>query len=120
MEPDEVYSGPTFASMGDPINVAAVEGLELLGEAQPFNFIWIAVSGRGTIVKVDTITGDILGEYRSGPSSLILGNPSRTTVDSDGSLWVANRDHNPGTVLHIGLEENNQCEDRNGNGIIET
>lgn len=120
LEPDATFSGPTLND-GQPINLIVSDGsVKLRDEARPFNFIWIAVSGLHKIVKVDTQTGEILGEYRSGPVSAGSGNPSRTTVDSDGSLWVANRNHNPGTVLHIGLEENNQCEDRNGNGVIET
>lgn len=97
--------------------------LQLDSEGTPFNFIWIAASARGTVVKIDTNTGATLGEFRTTPSSQGLGNPSRTTVDNDGSVWVANRADvfsGFGSVLHIGLEENNQCEDRNGNGIIDT
>lgn len=51
------------------------------------------------------------------------GIPSRTTVDSDGIVWVANREDvygNFGSVTHIGLLENGQCEDRNKNGVIDT
>lgn len=50
-------------------------------------------------------------------------NPSRTTVDANGNVWTGNRDEAAdglGSVVHIGLQENGQCEDRNGNGIIET
>ena len=97
--------------------------LQLDEAAEPFNFIWVAVSGKGTVVKIDTTTGAVLGEYRTTPSSQELGNPSRTTVDNDGSVWVANRSNvssGYGTVLHIGLEENGQCEDRNINGVIDT
>jgi streptogramin lyase len=100
--------------------------LKLIDKGGAFDFIWIAASNRGTVVKIDTKTGDILGEYRTTPSSSGAGNPSRTTVDNDGSVWVANRnDVNVngvivGTVVHIGLVENNQCEDRNGNGVIDT
>jgi streptogramin lyase len=97
--------------------------LQLDSVATPFEFIWIAKSGRGTVVKIDTNTGTVLGEYRTTPSSQALGNPSRTTVDSDGSVWVANRNNvydTYGSVLHIGLLENGQCEDRNGNGAIDT
>ncbi|MBM3957234.1 MAG: hypothetical protein FJ313_04195, partial [Gemmatimonadetes bacterium] len=97
--------------------------LQLNGAGEPFNFIWVAASSRGTVVKIDTTTGAILGEYRTTPSSQSGGNPSRTTVDNDGSVWVANRANvwsSYGSVLHIGLEENGQCEDRNGNGTIET
>lgn len=97
--------------------------LQLDSQATPFNFIWIAMSGRGTVVKINTNTGAILGEYRTTPSNQGLGNPSRTTVDNDGSVWVANRNdvsNGYGTVLHIGLLENGQCEDRDNSGTIET
>lgn len=97
--------------------------LQLDSQATPFNFVWIAMSGRGTVVKINTNTGAILGEFRSTPSSQGAGNPSRTTVDNDGSVWVANRNNISngfGTVLHIGLLENGQCEDRDNSGTIET
>jgi hypothetical protein len=35
-------------------------------------------------------------------------------------LRVANRNTNPGTIVHIGLEENGQCQDRNGIPGIQT
>jgi len=97
--------------------------LQLDSKPEPFNFIWVACSYRGTIVKVDTLTGAILGEYKSAPRT--DGNPSRTTVDKDGSVWLSNRnDIGPnagnGTIVHIGLLENNQCEDRNGDNVIQT
>lgn len=98
-----------------------------LGDAKPFNFIWVAASDRGTVVKIDTRTGAILGEYHSAPDARAK-NPSRTTVDSDGNVWTTNRDEaancaagsSCGSVIKIGLKENNQCVDRNGNGTIET
>ena len=83
-----------------------------------FNFIWVAASGRGTIVKIDTQTGAVLGEYHSAP----LGrgtDPSRTTVDANGNVWAGNRAEGSdtgqgpkGSVVHIGLLENGQCVDR--------
>lgn len=72
---------------------------------------------------MDTDTGGILGTYRTSPSSQGWGNPSRTAVDSDGSVWVANRENiydGQGSIVHIGLLENNQCEDRNGIPGIQT
>ena len=52
------------------------------------------------------------------------GNPSRTTVDKDGSVWLSNRNdigpNGRGTIVHIGLNENNQCEERNGIPGIQT
>lgn len=87
-----------------------------------FNFIWIALSGRGTIAKVDVNTGEVKGEYLSAPHGRGR-DPSRTTVDLNGNVWVGNRaeaDGGKGSVVHIGLNENGQCVDRNGNGVIDT
>ena len=101
------------------VNAKVTNQLQLSSDSTPFNFIWVPCSSRGTIVKVDTITGKILSEYKSAPDG-IYGNPSRTTVDKDGSVWLTNRDVYPGTVVHIGLDENNQCNDRNSSKIIDT
>jgi len=81
-----------------------------------FPFIWVANSGEGTISLLSTETGNELGRYRTGPTS--GGNPSRTTVDQDGNVWVGNRNGN--TITKIGLKVWDQCIDRNGNGIIDT
>jgi len=91
--------------------------LQLDDRTQPFNFIWVAVSSKGTTVKIDTSTGQVLGEYRTAPQGQPT-NPSRTTVDLNGNVWNTNRDGH--SVVHIGLAENNQCVDRNGNGVIDT
>lgn len=80
-----------------------------------FPYIWIANSGEGTISKLDINTGQELGRYRTGPGN---GNPSRTTVDQEGNVWVGNRDNN--TLTKVGLKEYGQCIDRNGNGVIDT
>jgi hypothetical protein len=82
----------------------------------------MAVSGRGTVVKVNTETGVILGEYQTAPDGRGR-NPSRTTVDFNGNVWTGNRDEKSGgkgSVVQLGLLENNQCVDRNGNGVIDT
>jgi RHS repeat-associated protein len=91
--------------------------LQLDATAGAYPFVWIAVSSKGTIVKIDARTGVILGEYFSSPAGQPR-NPSRTTVDLDGNVWTANRDGN--SIVHIGNEENKQCVDRNGNGVIDT
>lgn len=80
-----------------------------------FPYIWIANSGEGTISKLNTRTGQELGRYRTGPGN---GNPSRTTVDQDGSVWVGNRSNN--TITKVGVKEYGQCIDRNRNGVIDT
>jgi YVTN family beta-propeller protein len=96
--------------------------LQLDSQQTAFNFIWVAASARGTVVKIDTQTGTILGEYLSAPNGRAR-NPSRTTVDGNGNVWTANRDeatNNSGSAIKIGLLENGQCVDRNGNSVIDT
>ncbi|MGQ0613446.1 MAG: Vgb family protein [Planctomycetaceae bacterium] len=80
--------------------------------------IWIALSARNTICRINTETGVILGEYRTSPENIGGGNPSRTTVALDGTCWAGNRGGQ--SVIHVGIVEANQGVDRNGNGTIET
>jgi streptogramin lyase len=110
--------------LGSSINLVQdpAHQLQLSDKTKTFEFVWIAASARGTIVKIDTRTGEVLGEYLSSPAGRAR-NPSRTTVDKNGSVWASNRDESTGgkgSIVHIGLLENGQCQDRNGNGIIET
>lgn len=83
-----------------------------------FPFIWVSLSQRCTIAKINTLNGAILGEYRTISDAAPCNQSSRTTVALDGSVWVGHR--GPGGVTHVGLVELNQCVDRNGNGTIET
>ncbi|MGB0383557.1 MAG: VWA domain-containing protein [Ardenticatenaceae bacterium] len=104
------------------VNHDVADQLQLDDPLTTFRFIWIALSGRGTIVKVDTLTGDIKGEYRSAPDGRGKS-PSRTTVDLNGNVWSGNRAEvqgGLGSAVHVALSENNQCVDRNGNGVIDT
>ena len=64
--------------------------LQLDSPIEPFPFINVAASGRGTVVRANTETGEIVGEYRTAPEGRGL-NPSRTTVDLFGNVWTANR-----------------------------
>ncbi|MCX8110308.1 MAG: hypothetical protein N3D15_03545, partial [Syntrophorhabdaceae bacterium] len=91
--------------------------LQLSKTSTTLPFIWIPNSNEGTISKIDTRTGDELGRYRVSPPN-VYGDPSRTTVDLQGNCWVGNRQG--GTVVKVGLNENGQCVDRNGNGKIDT
>lgn len=79
--------------------------LQLNTLTTPFPFLWVALSGRGTIVRVDVNTGAVLGEYRTAPLGRGL-NPSRTTVDLEGNVWTSNRDENgggKGSVVKVGI-----------------
>ena len=72
---------------------------------KPLPLINVACSERGTIVRIHTVTGEILGEYQTAPDGRDR-NPSRTTVDHDGNVWVGNRDeasNGKGSVARIGI-----------------
>ncbi|MDX1925532.1 MAG: hypothetical protein SFV81_03380 [Pirellulaceae bacterium] len=101
----------------------------------PLPFLWIANAGDDTESKFDTTQftdsngvsrpGKELARYRTwfappGPHGAFAGPaPSRTAVDGEGNVYVANRhfDGRPASVMKIlftgGI-------DRNGNGVIDT
>jgi len=123
--------------------------LQLDNPARPFPFVNIAASARGTVIRIDVNTGQILGEYLTAPDGMGR-DPSRTTVDKFGSVWVANRaefgfsdGEFKGSVSRIGLIiggtrseadgtlnplgqyvqppfQYNTCVDRDGDGRIRT
>jgi len=74
-------------------------------------FIWIANSPQNTVSKVDCKTVVEVGRYT------VCQDPSRTSVDLEGNVWVACR--GDGKVAKI-ISETSKCIDKNGNGIIET
>ncbi len=112
------FTFPADAGKGTMTNLVIdpVSGLILNKETSTFPFIWVAASDRDTVIKIDTKDGTIMGEFKTGPDN-VSKSPSRTTVDLNGNVWVSNRAN---SVVHIGLKENSQCIDRNGNGVIDT
>lgn len=79
--------------------------LQLNPTAEPFPFLCVACSDRGTIVRIETNTGQVLGEYLSAPDGRGR-NPSRTTVDLYGNVWCGNRAESTGgsgSVIKIGV-----------------
>jgi len=74
-------------------------------------FLWAANETDFTVSKVDTVTGKEVGEYR------VCNNPSRTAVDTNGSVWVACRDDSNVALI---AAHPAYCIDKNGNGTIET
>jgi hypothetical protein len=86
--------------------------LQLNRGTAAFPFVNIAVSNRGTAVRANTETGVILGEYFTAPNGMGR-DPSRTTVDQLGNVWVGNRAEsgfvpapvaqNKGSMARIGL-----------------
>jgi len=124
-EGDGVTEDPVFDSeedfdRGTPVGVVfdpAAGGLRISEESTTLPFIWVPNSNQGTISKVDTLNGNELGRYRVSPEDR-NGNPSRTTVDLQGSCFLGNRA--TGTMVKVGLFESGGCVDRNGNGSIDT
>ena len=116
---ERTYTLDADFDQGNSFNVIhdVANQLQLDHTAREFDFLWVSVSSKGTIVKINTTTGQVIGEYLTSPSGQPR-NPSRTTVDLNGNVWATNRDGN--SVVHVGLVENGQCVDRNGNGLIET
>lgn len=79
--------------------------LQLNETAEPFPFVNIAASARGTAIRINVNDGAILGEYLTAPDGRGR-DPSRTTVDNFGNVWVANRaefDGGNGSVARVGL-----------------
>jgi len=109
------------------------------------DFVAVAATGRNTLVRFDANTGVVFGEYRTAPTGL-LRNPSRTSVDAAGNVWVGNRDEisgGLGSVCRIGIVVGgtrvnadgspnpvglylappflyNTCVDRDNDGLIRT
>jgi hypothetical protein len=77
------------------------------------SYIWISNTAQQTISKIDTVTMVEHGRYAAKPAN---GDPSRTSVNLQGDVAVANR--NGGVAKFWANPEN--CVDLNGNGTIET
>ena len=97
-------------------NETVHDQLQLSEESGTLPFIWVPNSNEGTVSKYDTVTGKELGRYWTNNTA--IGNPSRTTVDLEGSVWFGNR--NKGTVVKIGLYEKGNWIDKNGDGYCNT
>ena len=78
--------------------------------------IWIASTEEGTVSKFDTRTYEELGRYRTGPRGG-ADDPSRTSVNTFGDVYVGNRAGGSVTKISV-LGE--RCPDSNGDGRITT
>lgn len=83
--------------------------------------IWIANTAEGTVSKIDTISYAELGRYEiPGVDWNINGDengPSRTSVDSEGSVYAGARFGSGITKVSAAGED---CPDTNGDGAITT
>ena len=125
---DRIYTLDDDFDSGKLLNVnheaPQHDELRLNSRATPFPFVYIANSARGTAVRIDAVTGTILGEYLTAPEGRHR-NPSRTTVDKLGNAWVTNRDEADaleidgvptpmGSVARMGLLIGGSRTDANG------
>ena len=87
----------------------------------PLPYVNLASSGRGTVTRIEvpnqwhpSLSSKVAGEYYTSPTTpngngsptYGTGNPSRTTVDRYGNVWVANRsvgDDGAGSITKIGV-----------------
>lgn len=148
---DVLYTTSADFDQGVMLNVNhdIPDQLQLNRVASPFPYVNIAASARGTVIRIHAETGAVLGEYLTAPHGRDR-DPSRTTVDLAGNVWVANRAESSssggrvrGSVARIGViiggdrvDEDgranpdgqylappfgyNTCLDRNGDGLIRT
>jgi hypothetical protein len=80
-----------------------------------WSYIWIANSSEHTVSKINTRTLVEEGRYRTRPDG--SGNPSRTSVSIDGkAMAIANRFSGLTKIWAL----SDFCEDKNGNGQIDT
>lgn len=106
-QPDD---GNSKGVVTDKIGRLILSGEDFLG-----NHLWVSNSAEGTVSNVDTKLIKELGRYHSGTSE--KADPSRTSVDLAGDVFVGNRG-NPASVTKI-VADTERCLDRNGNGVIE-
>ncbi|MEU4765767.1 hypothetical protein AB0H12_21165 [Actinosynnema sp. NPDC023794] len=79
--------------------------LQLNRQSVFFPYVNVAASARGTMVRIDVNTGEIVGEWLSAPDGQGR-NPSRTTVDKLGNTWLSNRNEQSGgrgSVTRVGV-----------------
>jgi len=112
--------GDPFDLMTDEsegVGVAMDGAIELDSRRISTAFIWIANTGEGTVSKVDTRTRIEVARYRTGPLAGEGNDPSRTTVNSLGDVFVANRaGRSVSRISTLGAD----CPDTNGDGMVRT
>jgi streptogramin lyase len=85
------------------------------------SFIWISNTAEGTLSKVHTVTAVEVARYITAPYGT-ANDPSRTSVNRHGDMVVTNRNPNltaAASVTKFAADEDD-CVDRNDNGVIDT
>ncbi|MCB9915903.1 MAG: hypothetical protein H6828_12300 [Planctomycetes bacterium] len=107
---DTTYTTDADFDLGVLLNVnhdaPNSDQLQLGTQDLPFPFVSVANSGNDTVVRIDALTGVVLGEYRTAPNGEAK-DPSRATVDLAGNTWVGNRAEDllgiTGSVTKVGV-----------------
>jgi len=104
-------------------HTTVADQLQLSKTSSTFPFMWVANAGEATVSKIDTNTGKELARYKTffsgGGAAWSGAAPSRTAVDSDGNVYVANRHFDGRQPLIMKILATGGI-DRNGNGQIDT
>jgi len=99
--------------------------LQLSATGSTFPILWAANAGEDSVSKIDTDNDCETGRYAtwfftgnhsawSGPA------PSRTAVDTEGNVFVANRQFPSTRQMNVLKILTDGGVDRNGNGVIDT
>ncbi len=126
MEPRLLLSAWTYTSSDDfdagaTLNLnhdSPADQLQINAIAEPFPYVNVACTGRGTLVRIHSETGAIVGEYAAAPDGMDKS-PARTAVDLLGNVWVANIAEDTGgmgSVTRIALVIGGTRGDKNGDG----
>jgi len=118
---DNEYSPDASNSNGVDVNDAG--WLELDTTKLMLKYLWVSNSAEGTVSKIDTEALAEVGRYAVGLNES-RADPSRTSVDLIGDVFIGNRNTNYGdpgmsSLTKIAAEKE-RCVDRNGNGAIDT
>lgn len=96
-------------------------------EELEFSNLWVANTNDGTVSKVDTLTVEEIALYDVFPDGIDGGWPSRTSVNLNGDMVVANRCDKGGDPVAEGcggvtmiVAREEDCEDRNNDNQITT
>ena len=53
-----------------------------------FHYLWVSTGIRRTVLKIDSVSGQVLGEYLTSPDGIGANNAARFAVDLNGNVWV--------------------------------
>ena len=100
-------------------NAPNADQLQLDDNGGDFSILSVACGGLNTVVRINTVSGEVLGEYLTVPGSMD-GDPSRATTDLVGNAWVGNRLEDGlggstfGSVMQVGVTVGGTRVDANG------